>query len=729
MRERVMKRDHASFAVLLCIALLLELTMPAYPHQVPLRLQGVLAQLAQASSQGQSLEPLARSRGVALAQGRVQVVVEAQSAAAIPAIALELASRGAQGVSSYQLWIQAKVPVDQLIPLSNARGVRYVRVPYVAKPASVISEGVSLIGALDYQRLGLQGNGVKIAIIDLGFEGLAEAFANGELPAHIEQYDLTNTGMGGIAHGMAVAEIVHDVAPGATLLLLKVANEVQLGQAVEQALRQGAKIINHSVVWFNTEFGDGTGGVSQVAAQAVARGVVWVNAAGNTAVQHWKGPYRDRDDDSWVEFDQFGSESLSLQADSGEFIEVFMNWDAWPQTAYDYDVFITYDANNNGLADVGEPFTASADPQRGFDPPLEDASMFAPFAGQYLITVWYKGTAAPPPLEIFTGGQTLRTPVRQGSVLAPATAAGVLAVGAVNRADWGSGQVQSFSAQGPTSDGRIKPDVVAPDDVSNFTASRFPMQFGVDGRFVGTSASAPHVSGAIALLFEETPGMTAAQAFQKITRNALPLPPATPNNINGFGKVHIALAPEETLAVQLSDLAVSAPMVEAGSTVTISVKVKNPNQRATSASIPLRIDGRTVAVREVTLGANSSQVITFQWQFEGLGTYSVTVESLAALSLRVVEALEVFSVRVFLLGNHGLKLEVRGQGIEKVQVAIYDLAGKRVIMTESDALSQVIPLYTPSGTPLANGVYLCSITILGATSMEQVPIRKLLVLF
>lgn len=715
------------FALLL--SLLLDASVPSYSNQNLSRLQGVLAQLAQASSQGHSLEPLARSRGVAVAQGRVQVVVEAQSTSAIPAIHLELASRGALDVSSYRLWVQAKVPLDQLINLSNARGVRYVRVPYVAKPASVVSEGVSLIGAQDYQRLGLQGNGVKIAIIDLGFEGLAEAFANGELPSNIEQYDLTYTGMGGIAHGMAVAEIVHDVAPGATLLLLKVANEVQLGQAVEEALRQGAKIINHSVVWFNTEYGDGTGGVSQVAAQAVARGVVWVNAAGNTAVQHWKGPYRDQDDDSWVEFDQFGSESIALQADSGEFIEVFMNWDAWPQTAYDYDVFLTYDANRNGLADVGEPFVTSSDPQRGLDPPLEDASMFAPFAGQYLITVWYKGTAIPPPLEIFTGAQTLRTPVHQGSVLAPATASGVVAVGAINRVDWASGKVQSFSAQGPTSDGRIKPDVVAPDDVSNFTASRFPLQFGVDGRFVGTSASAPHVSGAIALLFEETPGMSASQAFQKITRNALPLPPATPNNINGFGKVHLTLTPDEAIAVQLSDLAVSSSVVEAGSTVTISVRVHNPNQNETSASIPLLIDGRTVAVREVTLGSGSSQVITFQWQFEQLGTYSVTVETLASISLRVVEALEVTSVRVFPQGNHGLRVEVQGQGIEKVQVAIYDLAGQRVILTELDASGEVVPLYTSSGIPLANGVYLCSITVYGATATELLPIRKLLVLF
>ncbi|HEY5596555.1 MAG TPA: S8 family serine peptidase [Candidatus Bipolaricaulota bacterium] len=719
----------ARSGLLLSIILLFGFSTLSYPHQEPSRLQGVLSQLAQAASQGQSLEPLARSRGVAVTQGRVQVIVEAQSASAIPAIRLELASRGALDVSSYQLWVQAKVPLDQLINLSNARGVRYVRVPYVAKPASVISEGVSLIGALEYQRLGLQGNGVKIAIIDLGFEGLAEAFANGELPDNIEQYDLTNTGMGGIAHGMAVTEIVHDVAPGATLLLLKVANEVQLGQAVEEALRRGARIINHSVVWFNTEYGDGRGGVSQVAAQAVARGVVWVNAAGNTAVQHWKGPYRDRDDDSWVEFDQFGSESLPLQADSGEFIEVFMNWDAWPQTAYDYDVFITYDANRNGLADVGEPFVTSSDAQRGLDPPLEDASMFAPFAGQYLITVWYKGTTLPPPLEIFTGAQTLRTPVHQGSVLAPATAAGVLAVGAVNRVDWASGKIRSFSAQGPTSDGRIKPDVVAPDDVSNFTASRFPLQFGVDGRFVGTSASAPHVSGAIALLFEETPGMTASQAFQKITRNALPLPPATPNNVNGFGKVHLTLTPDEGLAVQLSDLAVSSSVVEAGSTVTISVRVHNPNQNETSASIPMLIDGRTVAVREVTLEPGSSQVITFQWQFENLGTYSVTVEALSPLSLRVVEALEVASVIIYPQGNHGLRVEVQGQGIEKVQVAIYDLAGQRVILAESDVLFHVIPLYTASGIPLANGVYLYQVTVFGATNLENHEIKKLLVLF
>ncbi len=134
-------------------------------------------------------------------------------------------------------------------------------------------------------------------MIDLNFAGYAAAQAQGELPAGAVTVDRCGGALSiGDGHGTAVAEIVHEVAPGAQLLLICFDSEVTLSQAVDDAIAQGASIINHSVQWFNTGRGDGSGGAGSPdasVAKARAHGIVWVNAAGNTARTHWAGTFVD----------------------------------------------------------------------------------------------------------------------------------------------------------------------------------------------------------------------------------------------------------------------------------------------------------------------------------------------------------------------------------------------------------------------------------------------------
>ena len=57
--------------------------------------------------------------------------------------------------------------------------------------------------------------------------------------------------------------------------------------------RERIKIVNHSVAWFDTSRGDGTGSrdADAIVADARANGVLWVNAAGNYGLDHWAGYY------------------------------------------------------------------------------------------------------------------------------------------------------------------------------------------------------------------------------------------------------------------------------------------------------------------------------------------------------------------------------------------------------------------------------------------------------
>ena len=80
-----------------------------------------------------------------------------------------------------------------------------------------------------------------------------------------------------------------------------------------------------------------------------------------------------------------------------------------------------------------------------------------------------------------------------------ATSPAVIAVGA---ALYVNGVIEAFSSRGPTIDGRIKPDLTGPDGVSSATY----------GSFFGTSASAPHVAGAAALILDAAPCLGAEAA-------------------------------------------------------------------------------------------------------------------------------------------------------------------------------------------------------------------------
>lgn len=118
------------------------------------------------------------------------------------------------------------------------------------------------------------------------------------------------------------------------------------------------------------------------------------------------------------------------------------------------------------------------------------------------------------------------------SIVSPPDGEHVISVGAVDSA----GEIAIFSSNGPTSDGRIKPDVVAM-GVDVYVAATYSTTFDTNGySFMnGTSFSGPLTAGVCALMLSVHPELTPAQVMEslKMTANNKD----TPNNIYGWGLI------------------------------------------------------------------------------------------------------------------------------------------------------------------------------------------------
>jgi len=86
------------------------------------------------------------------------------------------------------------------------------------------------------------------------------------------------------------------------------------------------------------------------------------------------------------------------------------------------------------------------------------------------------------------------------SITDPGNAEGVITVGATHKHEPHAYGISYFSSRGPTADGRMKPDLVAPGERIEST-----LPDDEKGPLDGTSQAAPHVSAAAAMLMARYP--------------------------------------------------------------------------------------------------------------------------------------------------------------------------------------------------------------------------------
>lgn len=486
---------------------------------------------AAAGAPTQRLEEVAAQKGMVARDGNLQVVIEIEPEAADLVGRTVVANGGAvQGV--FGGLVQAMIPPAALDLIIAQPGVRFVRAPNYGVNSGIDPEGLETVGLRSWREFGFSGRGAKIAVADLGFDGYRNLLAS-ELPSNAvvrsfrSDGDITGAGN---PHGTAAAEIVYDIAPDATMYLVNFSTEVELGKAVDWLISEGVQVISSSVGWPGSSYGDGAGAVNEIIRQAERAGIVWVQAAGNYGNTHWTGLFNDPDGNGFHNFsgnDEGNTIFLrrSRPAEERVFrIEVFLTWDDWDTFRQDYDLFLFQ----------GDKVVAQSTAfQNGQFPPIEHIVYTSATQGDYWIAIQRFRATRRVKLDLaVTIDYNLEYQVPAESIVPPGDSRDAITVGAVEPDTL---NLRPYSAQGPTKDGRTKPDLVAPDRVS--TATYGP------GGFTGTSASVPYVGGVAALIKGARPGIPPSVVRSMLLQRATGPGAAAMNNQVGAGYVTLGELP------------------------------------------------------------------------------------------------------------------------------------------------------------------------------------------
>ena len=488
-------------------------------------------------------------------EGRVQVYVQFEPSKPAPLALLEALEAEIELVNADLGKLQAWVPFDRLAEAAALPEVSRITAPVYGTPrsGSVTSAGDAILQADDLRALGIDGSGVKVGIISDGANNWPQAQADGDLPAagitvfgscSVRPFDGSQCDPGVTCNeGTAMAEIVHDLAPGAEIAVGAVSTSLEFIQRIGQLTNNfGADVIVDDLGSFGQPFFE-DGDIAQAVA-AIADQVVYVSSAGNSADGHYEARYQDNLDihDFGVRSGQASDLTMDVLVGPGSFLLPVLQWnDRFGQSGNDYDLLLF----NASETDLACPDCFSFQFQEGDGDPIEalcyhNTNAFT--VRTKIVVARFAGQTAR--LEFFLLGGFLveqyNTP--GGSVFGHPALPNVLAVGAIDAADPGHNTIEPYSSRGPSTiffpnfEVREKPDVAAIDGVAVTGAGGFPSVF------FGTSASAPHVAAAAALLLDSAPQSTPAEIRKALTQGAADLGASGRDSTYGWGLVDLLRA-------------------------------------------------------------------------------------------------------------------------------------------------------------------------------------------
>ncbi|HOL41538.1 MAG TPA: NosD domain-containing protein, partial [Methanospirillum sp.] len=374
------------------------------------------------------------------------------------------------------------------------------------------------------------GTGVIVGVISNGAKGLSNAQSLGDLP---ENVIVLKDGKG--AEGTAMMEIIHDIAPGATLIYHDLGGGTgeNFIKAFNNLIKAGATIIVEDV--FNYEvpyFEDG------YLAQEVSRileenpGVLIVSSAGNTANSHYQGTFTDGGD-GYHSFN--GSTGIPLEIQPGGRVKVHLQWDdPFNAASNDFDLFIHDLQSDSDIA-------ISNKVQTGEERPYEKINYqnVGDKTQKAEIRVRAKeGKGEGSNIELLLESDPSRVTVGKeylsldDSIIGWAAVPNIISVATVSADDK---KIQEFSSRGtvtiihPVPAIRDKPDITGVDAVEVSGSGGFPKIF------TGTSAAAPHIGGLLALLKSLYPSVSNEELREALYHSAIDMGSPGWDPVYGYG--------------------------------------------------------------------------------------------------------------------------------------------------------------------------------------------------
>jgi subtilisin family serine protease len=462
--------------------------------------------------------------------GNVRVIVRLDALDDTARAALGDAGLTIERESPQRALVEGWVPAGELRVLAALDGVRAVR-PADRGQTRITSGGDAASRAnLARATFGVTGRGVRVGVISDGIDGLENSRAAGELPA--DQPVPAGCSAGGGSEGTAMLEIVHDLAPDATLLFASgVDSPMAFVAAVQCLTNAGADVIVDDLGFFGEPYFE-DGDLAQAVRAAVAAGVSYHTAAGNSALLHYEAPFRASPQSNFHNFSTGSGvdNTNGVSIPPGGSLLCVLQWDdPFGHAGDDYDLLLV-DQNRNVIA-------ASDNVQNGDDDPLEIVVARNDSATREVgALVIERSRGATRTLDLFcvrdVDAMDYVTP--GSSIFGHAAVSEAITVAAIDVGDPGLDTIERFSSQGPVQlafppETRPKPDIAGFDGVNTSVPGFAP--------FFGTSAAAPQVAAVAALMLQRSPALTPADIQATLRETAVDVGAPGFDDVAGAGRL------------------------------------------------------------------------------------------------------------------------------------------------------------------------------------------------
>ncbi|WP_123538650.1 S8 family serine peptidase [Halosimplex salinum] len=403
---------------------------------------------------------------------------------------------------------------------------------------------------------GVTGSNVTVGVLDAtGFDADNPALRDRVVAARSfgRGNHVANGGVN--AHGTAAAVTVAATAPDADLLLANADSPDGAVRGLQWLVDRDADVV---VVQFNRLGApdDGTAPLSRAVTSAREAGTLVVAPTGNQARGHWSGPL-DPGGDGSHEFPDGARNYLgplsSSQSSTAGSARAWLTWNGTAATDLDLTLEL-YRSSPEGPELVARSERVEPDAPRPGRVEVERLDASVEPGAHFVIVRIEEGAGAASASDVRldldspTHGFEQARPA--GSVAAPATARGVLAVGAY---DVDSDGVTAHSGRGPTTDGRRGVDVVAPVGAWSEWPGRGE---------TGTSVAAAYAGGTAALALDAAPSLGPDGVERALESSAVDVGPAGADPVAGRGRIDADAAVGRVAPAQAVRTDRSIPVLE-----------------------------------------------------------------------------------------------------------------------------------------------------------------------